>query len=577
MKNPMKPQLVFAIVILGLMLTGFQVWPSSAGESPGSAENGKLLYLKNCSTCHGVDGKGSGTASVYLFPKPRDFSKGVFKFQSTPSGSLPMDDDLERTIRNGMPGSAMPAWDGLSAAQRKDLVAYLKTFSERFTTETPPEPLVIEKEPPSTPEMIRKGKAVFALEGCWMCHGTAGTGDGPSAKNLADEDGRPTPPYNFTRVGAFKGGGRPQDIYRTFSTGIGGTPMPGYGEEALAVGRESFGDLTNLKGYYSAADVKEFKKFIADWPTEKQLNRMSMAEKKNLADDRRWSLVYYVLSLSKGKSQISYTTADHNLTSTMVDDIAKFTNADFEGWNGMKGEELPLISLWQRDTAIDRVHVKSATDGKFIAFRLEWEDATRDDQALHGGKFGDAAAVQFPLDPSSKPFFGMGDTNFAVNIWHWKSWWETDIKKFAGVNSAFPRNGADFYFFDVSGGSRMEYFVSKDSESKLSVPWNAGWASSNPLSTQLRFSSVEDLNAKGCGTLTSQSPLEQNVSGKGIWKDGTWSVVFIRTLASEGANDVVLKPGTEISVSFAVWDGSLQDRNGQKMVTNWYTLSMTSK
>jgi len=572
----MKPQLVFAIVILGLMLTGFQVWPS-AQESPGSAENGKLLYLKNCSTCHGVDGKGGGTASVYLFPKPRDFSKGVFKFQSTPSGSLPMDDDLERTIRNGMPGSAMPAWDGLSAAQRKDLVAYLKTFSERFTTETPPEPLVIEKEPPSTPEMIRNGKAVFALAGCWMCHGTTGAGDGPSSKALTDEDGRPTPPYNFTRAGAFKGGGRPEDIYRTFSMGVGGTPMPGYGEDALAVGRESFGDLTNLGGYYSDEDVKEFRKFIANWPSEEQLNRMTMTEKKQLADDRRWALVYYVLSLSKGKSPISYTTTDHTVKSVTRDEVAKFAEPDFQGWSGLRSVELPLISLWQRDTPTDRVIVQSVNDTKFIAFRLEWEDATRDDQALDVGKFGDAVAVQFPLDPSSEPFFGMGDTNFAVNIWQWKSWWETDIKKFAGVNSAFPRNSTDFYFFDVSGGSRMEYFASKDSASKLSVPWNAGWASSNPLSAQSRFSSVEDLNAKGFGTLTSQSASEQNVSGKGIWKDGTWSVVFIRALASESANDVVLKTGTEISVSFAVWDGSLQDRNGQKMVTNWYTLSIASK
>ncbi|MEK7748815.1 MAG: c-type cytochrome, partial [Bacteroidota bacterium] len=116
----------------------------------------------------------------------------------------------------------------------------------------------IEKEPQSTPEMLRNGKAVFALAGCWMCHGKNGAGDGPSSKNMTDDLGRPTPPYNFTRAGAFKGGGTPQDIYRTFSTGIGGTPMPGYGEDALAVGRESFGDLTNLEGYYTSNEIREF-------------------------------------------------------------------------------------------------------------------------------------------------------------------------------------------------------------------------------------------------------------------------------------------------------------------------------
>lgn len=574
----MKFSLNVVILGLGLLAMGFRVRPSSSQDSSGSAENRKTLYLKYCSTCHGVDGTGEGTATVYLFPKPRDFTKGTFKFQSTPSGSLPTDGDLERTIRNGMPGSAMPAWDGLSAEERKDLIAYVKTFSERFRTDKPPDPLAIEKEPQSTPGMVRNGKAVFALAGCWMCHGKNGAGDGPSSNNMTDDLGRPIPPYNFTRAGAFKGGGTPQDIYRTFSTGIGGTPMPGYGDDALAVGRESFGDLTNLEGYYSSDEVREFKEFIAQWPKEEHLSRMTLGERKQLADDRRWSLVYYVLSLSRsGKAQISYTTTDHMLTSATIDDVSKFGDPFSQRWNAVRGEELSLIALWQRDTPTDRVNVKSVTDGKSIAFRLEWEDGTQDDQALHDAQFGDAAAIQFPLDPSSQPFFGMGDTNFAVNIWQWKSLWEADSKKYAGVNSAFPRNATDFYLFDVSGGSRMEYLVSKDSAKMISIPWNAGWASANSLSAQSRASLVEDLNAKGFGTLTSQGPTGQNVAGRGTWNQGRWSIVFVRTLMSKEKDDVNLGIGMSIPVSLAVWDGSLHDRNGQKMVTNWYTLTIGPK
>jgi mono/diheme cytochrome c family protein len=574
----MKSLLIVVILGLGLFAMGFRPWPAFNQDTSASAENGKTLYLKYCTTCHGVDGAGSGTAAVYLFPKPRDFTKGIFKFQSTPSGSLPTDGDLERTIRNGMPGSAMPSWDGLSAGERKDLIAYVKTFSERFGTNKPSDPLEIEKEPQSTPEMVRNGKAVFALAGCWMCHGKNGAGDGPSSKNMTDDLGRPIPPYNFTRAGAFKGGGTPQDIYRTFSTGIGGTPMPGYGEDALAVGRESFGDLANLEGYYTSNEIREFKEFISRWPKEEHLNRMSLAERKQLADDRRWSLVYYVLSLSKsGKTQISYTTTDHLLTSATTDDVSKFGDPFSQRWNAVKGEELSLISLWQRDTPTDRVNVQSVTDGKSIAFRLEWEDSTQDDQALHDATFGDAAAIQFPLDPSSQPFFGMGDTNFAVNIWQWKSWWEADSKKYAGVNSAFPRNATDFYLYDVSGGSRMEYLVSKDSARVLSIPWNAGWSSGNLLSAQSRRSSVEDLNAKGFGTLRSQGPAGQNVGGKGVWKDGKWVAVFTRSLASQELNDVPLTSRNTIPVAFAVWNGSLGDRNGQKMVTNWYTLTIGPK
>ena len=543
-----------------------------------SAERGKILYDKYCSTCHGLDGKGEGTAAIYLNPRPRDFTRGVFKFQSTPVGSLPTDEDLHRTMKNGMPGSAMPAWDRLTEQQHSDLVAYIKTFSERFKTEKPTDVLTIEKEAPSTREMIRNGKAMYALAGCWMCHGKSGVGDGPSAPNLTDDFGRAIRPYNFTRAGAFKGGGRPQDIYRTFSTGIGGTPMPGYGEDALIMGKEFAADLTSLESQYTQDEIQEINNIVQQFPAESELTKLSAAQRKAFADEKRWALVYYVLSLSTSeKTQISYTTTDHQITSGAVTDVAAFGDPMATQWQNVNEVELPLISLWQRDTPTDRVSVKTVNDGKTIAFRLEWEDATQNDDGLHVSKFGDGAAIQFPLDPASDPFFGMGDTSFAVNIWHWKSWWEKDLQSYAGVNAAFKRNAADFYLFDVSGGSRAEYFVSKDSAKKVSMTWNAGWSSGNLISAQTRTSPVEDLNGRGFGTLTSQLFSEQNVQGKGVWKDGKWSVVFSRALNSKEQKDVALKLGATISVAFAVWDGALADRNGQKMVTNWYGFTLATK
>jgi mono/diheme cytochrome c family protein len=544
----------------------------------GSVTNGKVLYGKYCSTCHGVDGKGVGPASVYLLPKPRDFTQGIFKFQSTPVGSLPTDQDLQRTILKGMPGSGMPSWDRLSDSERTDLIEYVKTFSPRFQSEKPAEAISIPSEPQSSPKVVKEGKAVFALASCWSCHGKSGAGDGPAADALSDDLGRPIRPYNFTRAGAFKGGGTPGDIYRTFSAGIGGTPMPGYGEDALTMSRDDFADLTNLEGQYTAEEIAEVKAFVDQLPTRDQLDRMSTAERKALADGMRWSLVHYVLSLSdQHKTQVSYTTNDLAFSAVSVADVSSLADPDAEAWKKLNDVELALVSLWQRDTPTDRVAVRCATDGKAIASRLEWEDPTKDDGALHSDKFGDAAAVQFPLDPTSDPFFAMGDTNFVVNIWHWKSWWERDLQKFAGISSAFPHNGTDFYPFDVSGGSRAEYFVSVDSARAVSKTWNAGWGSGNLLSTQVRSSAVEDLNAKGFGTLTSQGEAGQNVKGRGIWRDGKWSVVFIRTLASAEKKDAAFQSGSTISVAFAVWDGSLGDRNGQKMVTNWYRLTISTK
>src|SRR5207247_2095034 len=71
---------------------------------------GKEEFEEHCIGCHGVRGDGNGLAATFLFPRPRDFTIGVFKFRSTPSGSLPTDGDLFRTITRGGRWPRMPTW-----------------------------------------------------------------------------------------------------------------------------------------------------------------------------------------------------------------------------------------------------------------------------------------------------------------------------------------------------------------------------------------------------------------------------------------------------------------------------------
>jgi len=87
------------------------------GNLVGNADRGKALYQRYCIFCHGQFGDGTGESAPYLDPKPRDFTKGVYKCRSTPSGSLPLDSDLFDTIGRGMHASGMPAWRPLTRSQ----------------------------------------------------------------------------------------------------------------------------------------------------------------------------------------------------------------------------------------------------------------------------------------------------------------------------------------------------------------------------------------------------------------------------------------------------------------------------
>ena len=71
---------------------------------------GVELYKTRCAVCHGERGAGDGVAADLMYPKPRDFSLALFKYK-TSSGLLPpTDEDLFRTIKEGLPGTAMSGW-----------------------------------------------------------------------------------------------------------------------------------------------------------------------------------------------------------------------------------------------------------------------------------------------------------------------------------------------------------------------------------------------------------------------------------------------------------------------------------
>ncbi|MGH7199387.1 MAG: tetratricopeptide repeat protein, partial [Planctomycetaceae bacterium] len=85
------------------------------------------LYLRHCAACHGADGHGDGRAARYLSPRPRDLRGGKHRLVSTLNGA-PTLEDIERVIRLGIPGTAMPAFSELPADQRTSLARQVQQF-----------------------------------------------------------------------------------------------------------------------------------------------------------------------------------------------------------------------------------------------------------------------------------------------------------------------------------------------------------------------------------------------------------------------------------------------------------------
>jgi len=212
------------------VLAGAQQMESHEGKWTGHADAGRQLYYRYCWGCHGARGNGDGENAPYLNILPRNFVAATFKCRSTPTGTLPLDQDLFNTLGRGINFTNMPNWSALTDQQRADLVAFIKTFSPRWKTEKPGDPIQIPPEPALTVASIKHGGELFQKLECWKCHGQEGRGDGPSASTLTDSNDQPIRPYNFTSDNRSKCGRTNQDIYKIFMTGLDGTPMPSFAD-----------------------------------------------------------------------------------------------------------------------------------------------------------------------------------------------------------------------------------------------------------------------------------------------------------------------------------------------------------
>jgi hypothetical protein len=256
--------------------------------------------------------------------------------------------------------------------------------------------------------------------------------------------------------------------------------------------------------------------------------------------------------------------------------------------------------MWP-NPAVKYVFVKAATNGKEIAVHLEYGDATRNDIMVTSQQYKDQAAIMFPVNQSGEePPFTMGGDGERVNIWQWKATWNKEgttrssMQDLEDQYAYMAMGSGSYYMYEPDGklsgidtahqsgtktGSYKNRGAGDISKRSTNIDFgmgqnegvfNPGRATKNILSdASLRVSAVEDLNAEGFSTLTTQA--HQDVDGNGNWRNNRWAVVFKRNLSTSDSNDTQFTGG-KTPMAIAIWNGGNKERNGQKAVTQWNTL-----
>jgi len=506
---------------------GFIKGANPATPDPAMIEAGKKIYFRKCVWCHGVDGAGDGPAADRLWPRPRNFNQGTFKIRHTASGELPLFDpgkpvtgqnDLFDTVTHGLPGSAMPPWDGiLTEQQRLQVLSFVTTQlikDRKFDDKTEPFTVLdignkgAIKQIAYSKESIEKGASLFVDKKCIECHGVEGRGDG-NPFNLKDDWGFPIQPANMHKCWNFRGSRQDpynvHNIFRTFSTGVNGTPMP------------SFADNTTVEERWHIAN---FVNSVCE--REKEGDPFS----KNLEFDPQTDKPKTFFVLPSGP-------IDGDIPSDPTD---KKWQDRVRRIIGMGGQ----ITHKPRNfvNRIDDIWVRSLYNKNEIAFLFQWDDRSKSEAAPgvnvaaiteappttgepdsiaakqnNYEVYNDAVAIQFPakweeITPPEKPRYLHGEEKRHVDLWKWEA--NGTLKAYTG----------------------------------------SGW--DQPLE--------ERPDATGQLKLV-----------KGEFKEGRWTILMKRAHRTEDKDaDVQFQMGQYIPTVFFVWDGHNGDAGLKMAVSTFY-------
>jgi DMSO reductase family type II enzyme heme b subunit len=513
------------------MPEGFKKGELAQEPSAEMIEAGKRVYFTKCVWCHGVDGAGDGPGADRLWPRPRNFNQGTFKIRHTASGELPLFDsrkpvpgqnDLFETVTHGLPGSAMPSWEGiLTEEQRLQVLSFVTTQlvkDRKFTDKQSESQTILQlgdiKPIAATEDSLKKGSELIVEKKCVECHGAEGRGDG-NAFNLKDDWGFAIQPADWHKCWNFRGSRQDpynvRNIFRTFSTGVNGTPMP------------SFADNTTVEERWHIAN---WVNFLCERDTDgKPLPIDPLTDKPK---------INFVVPSDPVEGEIP-------------------TDMENEAWQKASKRYVAMggqITHKPRNfvNRIDDIWVRSLYNDKVIVYLLEWDDRTKS-----------VAEGKLPWAP----------TQVNINIK------EQEPKTGEEGSIASNQNKYTVYNDAIAIETPVKW---KELPAPIKPRYLFGTNDQFPVDI-VKWEADGSVRAfKGTGwdkDFEERDTYEENLKVlKGEWKNGRWYVMIQRPLGNKKDQDydedTFFEVGQYVPTVFFAWDGHNGDAGRKMAVSAFY-------
>lgn len=178
-----------------------------------SADEGRAIYERRCSVCHGDQGSGAYWASSSIDPPPRDFTRTDSQVVSREA--------MIDAVAYGRKGTAMTAWSGrLSSEQIAAVVDFIRAEFMTGHGEASGKIASVTPFPGGLVGNAAKG-GVFFHANCAECHGHAGNGRGRRADMMVYK------PLDFTSAETKQAFNRAR-LFVSIARGVPGTSMPAW-------------------------------------------------------------------------------------------------------------------------------------------------------------------------------------------------------------------------------------------------------------------------------------------------------------------------------------------------------------